>query len=105
MRQQAATGGAQSGGALKALTRYGQNFASTEFANDFARNNQLAQYGLQGAQGNAQAQSAFANGNALSQFKGADGMAGGRTAKGEAIAGQWGDVASGVNSVGKFFGF
>lgn len=60
MRQAAATGGAQSGGTLKALTRYGQQMGSTEFANDFGRDTTLANFGLQGAQGNAAAQSGYA---------------------------------------------
>jgi hypothetical protein len=50
-----------SGGTLKALDRYGQGLASTEFQNDFARDNTLAGYGMQGAQGNAAAQSGYAN--------------------------------------------
>src|SRR5689334_10204048 len=59
-RQQAASGVLNSGGAQKAAIRYGQGFASTEFANDFARRNQLAQYGLQAAQGSSGAQDNYA---------------------------------------------
>lgn len=60
-RGASAAGTLNSGGQLKALTRYGQGMASTEFANDFARNNTLAGYGMQGAQGSAAAQSGYAN--------------------------------------------
>jgi hypothetical protein len=104
-RSAAANGSLNSGGQLKALTRYGQGLASTEFQNDFARNNTLGGYGIQAAQGDAQAQTNFANGNALAQFRGADGLSGARTAKGNATASQWGDVANGIESVGRFFGF
>ena len=45
----AARGGAVSGGALKALTQYGQGFASNEYANAFQRNQQQLQNLFQGA--------------------------------------------------------
>lgn len=44
----AAAGGAVSGGALKALTQYGQGFASNEYSNAFARNQQQLQNLFQG---------------------------------------------------------
>lgn len=45
----AARGGAMSGGALKELTQYGQGFASNEYQNAFARNQQQLQNLFQGA--------------------------------------------------------
>ena len=45
----AARGGAVSGGALKALTQYGQGFASNEYQNAFARHQQQLQNLFQGA--------------------------------------------------------
>ncbi len=45
----AARGGAVSGGALKALTQYGQGFASNEYQNAFARHQQGIQNLFQGA--------------------------------------------------------
>lgn len=114
MRQRVATGGAQSGGTLKALSRYSQDYAGTEFANDFARNNQLAGLGMQGAQGTAGAYDNYgryvgnalfqnAQGQADSRFKAADGMSGARSDRGDAIAAQWGDGANLATSVAKFF--
>jgi hypothetical protein len=103
LRGGAAGGSLGSGGMLKALTRYGQGMASTEFAADFNRRNQLAQYGLQAANGMAGAQSGYAddvgnaqnnyaNGLYRTEFGAADGRAGARTQRGEAIAKQFGDV-------------
>jgi hypothetical protein len=104
-RSAAARGQILSGGNLKALTRYGQGLASTEFANDFARNNQLAQLGLSGTNGAAQAQqnyatglantqSGYATGTANTLFGAADGRTGARYNRGNAIAAQYGDVFS-----------
>lgn len=47
----AARGMGNSGATLKALTRFGQDFASNEYQNAFNRQNQLANYGY-GAAGN-----------------------------------------------------
>lgn len=50
VQQSAAAGGAlQSGGALKALTQYGQGFASNEYQNAFARHQTQIQNLFQGA--------------------------------------------------------
>lgn len=46
----AARGMANSGAALKELSRYGQNFASNEYQNAWNRQNQLANYGNQASQ-------------------------------------------------------
>jgi hypothetical protein len=89
-----AAGSLNSGGQLKALQQYGQGLASTEFNNQFNRQNTLANYGLQAANGES---------NAL--FNGANGTAKYRGNQGDATAAQWGDGANLVTSVGKFFGF
>jgi len=98
-RSAAAGGSLYSGGTLKALARYGQGLASTEFQNDFDRNNQLARYGLQAAQGMTGAQDNYARGVYNTEFGAADGRAGAREMRGRAIAGQWGaagGIAKGV---------
>lgn len=103
-RSAAARGGVFSGGQAKALTRYGQDMASTEFANDFARNNQLAGIGMQGAQGISTANANLATNMQNSFFNAANGSQTARTAKGDATAAQWGDGANIATSVAKFFG-
>jgi hypothetical protein len=102
-RSAAARGGIGSGGTLKALTRYGQGLASTEFAADFERNNQIAKYGFNAAQGQAGVQNNYAQGVSNTLFGAADGRSGARTAKGDAIAEQWGAGVSAVKDVAAFF--
>jgi hypothetical protein len=105
-RQQSASGALNSGGGQKAAMRFGQGLASTEFANDFARRNQLAQFGLQAAQGSSQAQDNFANGTYRTEFGAAEGRAKARGMRGDAIAGQFDSVTSGITgAVGSYFGF
>lgn len=104
-RSASAQGAMNSGGTLKALTRYGQGLASTEFQNDFARNNTLAGYGMQAAQGQAQAQNNYATGTANALFSAANGQRLAYGDKGDAKASQFGDIANGIQSVGKYFGF
>jgi hypothetical protein len=105
-RQQAAAGGLQSGGAMKAAMRYGQGLASTEYGNQFNRFNQLAQYGLQSADGMAQAQSGYANNLSRMLLAAADGRSGARQLRGQAISDQWSAGTDLVGEVGKmFFGF
>lgn len=104
-RSASARGTMGSGGTLKALTRYGQDYGATEFGADFGRRNDLARFGLEAAQGGAAAQSGYASGVAGAQFRGADGITGYRTAKGNALAKQWGDAGNFVESVGHAFGF
>jgi hypothetical protein len=108
-RSAAAGGTLNSGGTLKALARYGQGLASTEFQNDFARNAQLANFGLQGAQGSANAQNNYTN----ALFNATQGRAGAREMRAGAIADQFtagGNIASSVISAafpggGGFGGF
>lgn len=102
-RSAAARGGIGSGGTLKALSRFGQGLASTEFAADFDRNNQLAKYGFNAAQGMTGAQDNYARGVSNALFGAADGRSGARTAKGDAIADQWSAGVSAVKDVAAFF--
>ena len=68
-----ARGNAMGGGTMKALSRYGQDYASNEYGNAFNRQNQIANYGYNasnslanfaGGFGNAQANGAIEMGNA-----------------------------------------
>jgi hypothetical protein len=105
-RQQSAAGGLQSGGAMKAAMRYGQGLASTEYGNQFNRFNQLAQYGLQSAQGMGQAQQNYGNVLSGMLLRAADGRSEARGLRGEAIKSQWDSATSGVTgAIGSFFGF
>lgn len=101
----AARGGLFSGGAAKALTRYGQGAASQEFANDFSRNTQLANFGMQGAQGIATANANLASNTSNNDFNSARGTSAARADVGAGQAGQFSQGANLVSSVGKFFGF
>jgi hypothetical protein len=122
-RQQSASGMLNSGGGQKAAMRFGQGLASTEFANDFARRNQLAQFGLNAAQGSANAQGNYAQGVAGTQdnyaqgvgyaqnnyangiynslFSGARGRDPARQNKAGAT---WDQVGAGVDLLGSVFG-
>jgi hypothetical protein len=95
-RSAAAGGSLYSGGTLKALANYGQNMASTEFDKDFDRNNQLARYGLQAAQGMTGVQSGYAGGISNALFNAAQGRAGARVDRGNAIASQFGSAFGGL---------
>lgn len=90
----AAAGSLNSGGQLKALTRYGQGMASTEFQNQFNRQNTLANYGLQAANGDA---------NVL--MNAAAGQAKYRGDQGNATAAEWGDGGNIATTIASFFGF
>jgi len=96
----AARGGAMGGGELKALTNYGQGFASNEYQNAFARhqqqlNNLFSQAGMGLQAGSTQAQGESGNLNLLSQLEtGAFSNAG--TAAGAGILGS-------ANSLGNMF--
>lgn len=108
-RQQAAAGGLRSGGGEKAALRYGQGLASTEFGNDFARQNQLAQYGLNAAQGGAQVQSGFGREIGDVLLNAAKGRSTGYLGKADAKSDFWGTVGGSVNNaesaIASFFGF
>ncbi len=108
-RSQAARGQSQSGGAMKAAIRYGQGLASTEFGADFNRQNVLAGYGMQGAQGSAQVDGNYLDAISRARLGAAEGIAGAYGAKGRASADQIGGIAGTVGNVAdlatKFFGF
>jgi hypothetical protein len=101
----AANGSLNSGGTLKALNNYAQGAASQEFQNQFNRQNTLAGYAQPAATGLATANASYANNQQNAFFSGANGMAGARTAQGNATAAQYGDGANIIGSVGHFFGF
>ena len=117
----AANGLLHSGGTLKALNNYAQGAASQEFQNQFARQNTLAGYLPDATRGIATANQNYADNALRAYFTGAQGMAGARTAQGNATAAQFGDGANLIGSVGsaasggsfgstaataaKFFGF
>lgn len=106
VQNSAAAGGMlNSGGTLKALTNYAQGAASQEYQNQFTRQNALASYVQPAASGLATANQNYANNQSNAFFKGADGMAGARTAQGNATAAQFGDGTSLIGSIGHFFGF
>lgn len=87
-RSAAANGSLLSGGQQKALSDYGQNAASTEFSNEFARNAGVAQsLGLPAAQGDA---------NAF--FQGAAGRSQARNNIAGTDQGFWGGAAGSFNS-------
>jgi hypothetical protein len=97
IRNRAATGGAQSGGTLKALSRYAQDYASTEFGKDFDRRNALAQYGLQAAQGGAQVQSGYGREMVDVLDNAARGRSTGYGMKAGAKADFWGNVGGAIS--------
>lgn len=101
----AAAGSLNSGGTLKALNNYAQGAASQEFQNQFNRQNTIAGYAQPAASGIATANQNYANNQQNAFFKGADGMATGRTAQGQATAAEFGAGANVISSVGQFFGF
>jgi hypothetical protein len=98
-RQQAASGSLNSGGAQKAAMRYGQGLASTEYGAQFDRNNQLAKFGFNAAQGQSGVQSGYVN----ALFNAADGRSGARMDRADAIAEQWGAGVSAAKDVAAFF--
>lgn len=60
----AARGGLLSGGTMKALTKYGQDFASNEYQNQFNRLNTMSNAGQNSAAGQASQSQAFGNSSA-----------------------------------------
>jgi hypothetical protein len=101
VQRSAAAGGAlHSGGTLKALNNYAQNVASTQYQNDFNNLATLGRFGLEGAQGSAQAQSGYAD-NLLRSAYGRSGI---YKDRGEAIAKQFADGSNIVQDLGKIFG-
>lgn len=106
-RSAAARGGLQGGAFGKALSRYGQDFASNEYGNAynrfnsdrdrrFGRLNSIAGMGIGANNANAQAGSNYAN-NAGSNMMGAANAQG---AAGIASANAWGGALSGIGKAG-----
>jgi hypothetical protein len=103
-RSAAARGGLQSGGTLKALAQYGQNFASNEYQNAYNRFNadrdrRFGRLGTIAGMGQASANQVGAAGQNFANQAGAN-MMGAANAQGAAqIAGAnaWGDAMSGVS--------
>jgi hypothetical protein len=102
-RQQSASGTLQSGGGEKAAMRFGQGLASTEFGNDFNRRNQLAQFGLQAAGGNAQVQSNY--GREMSDVfrNAAEGRSAGYLGKANAKSQLYGDITGAFENAAQDF--
>jgi hypothetical protein len=103
-RGAASTGALGSGGTLKALTRYGQGMASTEYGNAFSRLNQLAGMGIDAARGSSAAQLSAAGGSANALLNAAQGMTGGFQTKAGGVNDSNGAVAGGIKGIGSFFG-
>ncbi len=101
----AANGLLGSGGTMKALNNYAQGAASQEFQNQFNRQNALAGYAQPAANGIVTANQNYANNQQNAFFRGAEGMAGGRTAQGQATGAEFSSGANLISAVGKFFGF
>jgi hypothetical protein len=107
-RQAAARGGLISGGALKAAERYGQNLASDEYQNAFARYNQNRQLNynmLSGQQGVGQA-ATNAMGAASQNYANTTGdyYLGAGNARASGYIGQGNAYSSGINSLAKLGG-
>jgi hypothetical protein len=91
-----AQGNRLSGGTLKALTRYGQGMASTEYGNQFNRNLSLAGIGQSSA-----AQTGTFGANAAAQSAELTTQAGNAIAGGQIGAGNaWGGAVSSIGNLG-----
>jgi len=102
----AAAGLRNSGGTLRALQDYGQGLASTEFNNDFTRNNLLAGYGQHATDALDQAKSDWANNYGNILFKGAEGRASAYQGKANANSSLVGTLTGGAKNVlGDLAGF
>jgi hypothetical protein len=95
-RGAAAGGGVNSGGFFKALQRNAAGLAAQDFQNSFNRNNTLANYGMQAAEGMTGVQSGYAGGISNALFNAAQGRAGARVDRGNAIASQFGSAFGGL---------
>jgi hypothetical protein len=91
----AARGNLLSGGTMKALAKYGQDFASNEYQNQFNRLNTMSNAGQSAAAGQGAASQAFGAGQAQNTLAGANAMAAGEMGAANAISGALG---SGINN-------
>jgi hypothetical protein len=103
-RGAAAGGTLNSGGTMKALTRYGQGMASTEFGNDFNRRNQLADIGFRAANGMSNANMNYGDQMANLLVRTAAGRTGQYGAVGDANTSRIGAVSGGLQGLASFFG-
>jgi hypothetical protein len=106
-RSAAARGGLQSGGTLKALSRYGQDYASGEYQNAYNRFNadRDRRFGrlssLAGVGQNATAQNSAGATNYANQVGSNNiGAANAQAAAGMASANAWGNTLSGIGKLG-----
>jgi hypothetical protein len=99
-RGAAARGALRSGGTIKDELRQASGIAAQDFNNAFNRNTTLGQFGLQGANGSAAAQSGYVN----ALYRGAEGRVPVRRARGQAISDQWGAGTDFAKSVVGAFG-
>jgi hypothetical protein len=102
-RSAAARHALDSGGTLKALARFGTDYGTTKFGESFDRQNQLAKFGFNAANQMSGVQSGYAGGVSNALFDAAGGRSKARTAKGDAIASQWGDGVEAATSIASFF--
>lgn len=94
-RSQAASGGLNSGAAIKAATEFGQGLASQQYGNYYNRLLSLAQIGGNAATGSAN--NALASGNAIASSLGNYG-----TAQASGIVGSANALSGGLNSLGTY---
>jgi hypothetical protein len=91
----AARGSALSGGALKALTKYGQEYGSNEYQNQFNRLSGMSTVGQNAAAGQGAASQAFGNSQAQNTMGAGNAMAAGTVGQANA----WSNAASqGINN-------
>jgi hypothetical protein len=90
----AAKGGLLSGGTLKAIQKYGQDFASNEYQNQWNRLNSMSNTGQASAAGQASASTAFGNASAANSQAQGNALASGAMGTGNA----WSNgISSAVN--------
>lgn len=102
-RSAAASGALNSGGTLKALTRFGQGLAGNAYQQQFNNQNALAQFGLQAAQGNAQAQSQYGRGMSDVLLNAARGRSSGYLGKADAKSQLYGDISGAFENAAQDF--
>ena len=102
-RSAAASGRLNSGGTMKALTRYGQGFGSQEFQNVWNRQAGLAGVGQTANAANASAGQNFANGAGNAMFNHAQNRISGYNQIGNAQSNFWGGLHGSLNSYGNMF--
>jgi hypothetical protein len=102
-RSASAGGTIGSGGAAKALMRFGTDYGTTKFGESFNRRNQLAQYGLQAAGGNAQAQGLYGREMSDVLLNAARGRSEGYLGKANAKSQLYGDITGAFENAASDF--